>query len=384
MTERCPRCGSELKRGKTPALKVCHDCPICGGRLVTLPILNEGLGDKGVALLTRSVRTMSADGCICPSCGKRMAILKVEVDGRKIEIDVCATCLSVWCDRGEFEALVPARAPKTGEMSMRELVSRASPEAQARLQEALIESIPTEGVNLVDYNLNDVLLDVVRLLAGAPSLWKKIRPATPIFTLLLTLALLVMQGVFCYDSSPHYRFLGRRDFWVISEKAAENFGFSITNFFSYFTFPFLQISGSTAILMAMMLFPVFSTVEIRKGHTAFLRLFIVLWVSAIVAQIVALSIGITHGLMCGIVPIAFGFMTYVLSAFPDLNMRGAIGGQTMPLCLYVGLVGFGVGIWYFFGQIVHEYLSVGLVPMLVLSVLGYIQGRRSRGSNGRF
>lgn len=166
MAERCPRCGEELKFGKTPALKVCHDCPTCGGRLVTLPILKDGLGDKGVALLTRSVRTMAADGCVCPSCGKRMAILKVEVDGRKIEIDVCATCLSVWCDYGEFEALVPARAPKLGEMSMRELVSRASPEAQAHLQEALIESIPTEGVDFCDYNLNDVLLDVVRLLAG--------------------------------------------------------------------------------------------------------------------------------------------------------------------------------------------------------------------------
>lgn len=378
MAERCPRCGEELKFGKTPALKVCHDCPTCGGRLVTLPILKDGLGDKGVALLTRSVRTMAADGCVCPSCGKRMAILKVEVDGRKIEIDVCATCLSVWCDYGEFEALVPARAPKLGEMSMRELVSRASPEAQAHLQEALIESIPTEGVDFCDYNLNDVLLDVVRLLAGAPSLWQKIRLATPIFTLLLTLAIPVMQGVFCYDSSPHYKYLGRRDFWVVSDKVAGSIGFSITNLFSYFTFPFLQISGWTAIMTALLLFPVFSTVEIRKGHAAFLRLFIVLYASAIAAQIVALSLGVTHGLMCGIVPIAFGYMAFILSAFPELNMRCAVGGQAVPIGLYVGFVGFCIGMWYIFGQLVHEYLSAGFVPMLVLSVIGYIQGRRSR------
>ncbi len=345
---------------------------------MTLPILKDGLGDKGVALLTRSVRTMAADGCVCPSCGKRMAILKVEVDGRKIEIDVCATCLSVWCDYGEFEALVPARAPKLGEMSMRELVSRASPEAQAHLQEALIESIPTEGVDFCDYNLNDVLLDVVRLLAGAPSLWQKIRLATPIFTLLLTLAIPVMQGVFCYDSSPHYKYLGRRDFWVVSDKVAGSIGFSITNLFSYFTFPFLQISGWTAIMTALLLFPVFSTVEIRKGHAAFLRLFIALYASAIAAQIVALSLGVTHGLMCGIVPIAFGYMAFILSAFPELNMRCAIGGQTVPIGLYVGFVGFCIGMWYIFGQLVHEYLSAGFVPMLVLSVIGYIQGRRSR------
>lgn len=378
MAERCPRCGKELKFGKTPALKVCHDCPACGGRLVTLPILKDGLGDKGVALLTRSVRTMPADGCVCPSCGKRMAILKVEVDGRKIEIDVCATCLSVWCDRGEFEALMPARAPKPGEMSMRELVSRASPKAQARLQEALIESIPTEGVDLTDYNLNDVLLDVARLLVGAPSLWQKIRPVTPIFSLLLTLAIPVMQGVFCYDSSPRIFRFARRDFWIVSDKVAESIGFSITNIFSYFTFPFLQISGWTAIMTALLLFPVFSTVEIRKGHATFLRLFIVLWASAIAAQIVALSLGVTHGSMCGIVPIAFGYMAFILSAFPELNMRGAIGGQTVPISLYVGFVGFCIGMWYVFGQMVHEYLSAGLVPMLVLSAIGYILGRRGR------
>lgn len=345
---------------------------------MTLPILKDGLGDKGVALLTRSVRTMPADGCVCPSCGKRMAILKVEVDGRKIEIDVCATCLSVWCDRGEFEALMPARAPKPGEMSMRELVSRASPEAQARLQEALIESIPTEGVDLTDYNLNDVLLDIARLLVGAPSLWQKIRPVTPIFSLLLTLAIPVMQGVFCYDSSPRIFRFTRRDFWIVSDKVAESIGFSITNFFSYFTFPFLQISGWTAIMTALLLFPVFSTVEIRKGHAAFMRLFIVLWVSSVVAQIVALSLGVTHGSMCGIVPIAFGYMAFILSAFPELNMRGAIGGQTVPISLYVGFAGFCIGMWYVFGQIVHEYLSAGIVPMFVLSAIGYILGRRGR------
>ena len=307
-----------------------------------------------------------------------MTILKIEVDGHKIEIDVCAICLSVWCDRGEFETLVPVRAPEPGKMSMRELVSRASPEAQARLQEALIESISTEGVDLADYNLNDVLLDVVRLLVGAPSRWQKIRPATPIFTLLLTLAIPVMQGVFCYDSLPHYRFLRCRDFWVVSDEVAENIGFSIANFFSYFTFPFLQISGLTAIMSALLLFPVFSTVEIRKGHTAFLRLFIVLWASSIAAQIVALALGVTHGSMCGIVPIAFGYMAFILSAFPELNMRGAIGGQMAPIGLYVGFVGFCVGLWYIFGQIVHGYLSAGLVPILVLLTIGYIQGRRRR------
>ena len=346
---------------------------------MTLPTLKAGLGDKGVALLTRAVRTMPVNGCICPSCGKRMAILKVEVDGRKIEIDVCATCLSVWCDRGEFETLVPARAPKSGEMSMHELVSRASPEAQARLQEALIESIPTEGVDLTDYDLDDVLLDVVRVIVGAPSFWRRARPETPICSLLITGALVSLQVFFyrCYTPDNYFRYV-RRDFAVMNEALAENVAFSITNFFSYFTFPFVQISGWTALMMSLLLFPVFATVEIRKGHAAFLRLFIVLWASAIIAHIVALYTGVTHGSMCGIVPIAFGYMAFILSAFPQLNMRGAIGGQTVPISLYVGFVGLGVGLWYIFFQAVFEYLSVGLVPMFVLSGIGYILGRRSR------
>ena len=91
----CPRCGTTLKRGFTPLHKVCSDCPTCGGRLITLPVLSDGLDAKGVAALTRAAREAPKGGCRCPTCWNAMGLLKVEVDGRKIEIDVCDKCLSV-------------------------------------------------------------------------------------------------------------------------------------------------------------------------------------------------------------------------------------------------------------------------------------------------
>lgn len=43
-----------------------------------------------------------------------MSLLKVGDGKNKLEIDVCGRCLSVWCDKGEYETLTPP-LPKSGE-----------------------------------------------------------------------------------------------------------------------------------------------------------------------------------------------------------------------------------------------------------------------------
>ena len=40
-----------------------------------------------------------------------------------------------------------------------------------------------------DISLEDVVPDIVRLAVGAPTLWRTVRPVTPIFSILLALAL---------------------------------------------------------------------------------------------------------------------------------------------------------------------------------------------------
>ena len=114
----CPRCGRELVRGATPTGKVCFRCPSCGGMAVTLPVLRESLDAKSIAALTRSARAAEHVGCLCPGCAGRMTLLKVGDGKDKLEIDVCGRCLSVWCDKGEYETLAPP-APSRPEADCR-------------------------------------------------------------------------------------------------------------------------------------------------------------------------------------------------------------------------------------------------------------------------
>ena len=150
----CPRCGTILTSGFTPAHKVSSDCP---------------------------------------TCGNAMGLLKAEVDGRKIEIDVRDKCLSVWCDRGEFETPVPNRESEKGKASLHDLAMRASPEARERLGKAMLEAVPEAVDDPADISLEDIVLDIVRLAVGVPALWRTVRPVTPIFSILLTLALSIGQ-----------------------------------------------------------------------------------------------------------------------------------------------------------------------------------------------
>ena len=81
-----------------------------------------------------------------------MSLLKVGDGKSKLEIDVCGRCLSVWCDKGEYEMLAPPPTTKPGERTMRELLKQTSPEARERYADVLVESLPEEA-SLDDFDI---------------------------------------------------------------------------------------------------------------------------------------------------------------------------------------------------------------------------------------
>ena len=151
----CPRCGVDLVRGMTPTGKVCWRCPSCGGVAVTLPALRESLDVKSIAMLIHAARSADYAGCTCPGCCGQMSLMRVGDGVDMLEIDVCGSCLSVWCDRGEYETLAPPPKPKPGAETMRMLLERTSPETRERYATTMLESLP-EDVSLEDFDLREL------------------------------------------------------------------------------------------------------------------------------------------------------------------------------------------------------------------------------------
>lgn len=375
----CPRCGRELVRSSTPTGKVCFRCASCGGVAVTLPVLRESLDARSIAALTRSARAAEHAGCTCPGCGGSMSLLKVGDGKNKLEIDVCGRCLSVWCDKGEYETLAPP-LPKSGERSMRELVAQASPEARERYADALLESLPEE-ISPADFDIGDILRDIARLIIGVPTLWRTVKPVSPIFTILLTLAMPVAQVCIYYQfhdlhtASYAIRFPSRyRDFWYISASMAEKYGFDLSAPLNALTFPFVQISGRMALFYAFLLFIPLAAVERRIGHARFIGLFFAFVAVSSLAQVFFATLGLTTGYLCGIVPIAIGFLTYTSFAWPDLRIRDRIG----LMSVYSGIVGLFLLAFPMLNAFALDFLSCGVGPIAACLALGAILGRRSR------
>ena len=374
----CPRCGTTLKRGFTPLHKVCSDCPICGGRQVTLPVLSDGLGAKGVSALTRAAREAPKGACRCPTCGNAMGLLKVEVDGRKIEIDVCERCLSVWCDRGEFETLVPNREPEKAKASLHDLAMRASPEARERLAKAMLEEVP-EAVDPSDISLEDIVLDIVRIVVGAPTLWRTVRPVTPIFSILLTLALPIGQlMVFCawHETGFLSRPVGYRHFWVLDDAMVKAGGFELlSSLRSAVTYPFLQTDGYFALTLAFLLFPVFTILERKTGHVRFLMIIAILWITSLVAHAVQVAWDLqTVAYMCGIGPIALGTIAYLHKAYPNLRFQWMKGCNIASI--YLSLAAMVLLMERCFGCLGAEPYSFAFLALVSCGVVGAWLGRR--------
>ena len=376
----CPRCGRELVRGATPTGKVCFRCPSCGGMVVTLPVLRESLDTKSIAALTRSARAAEHVGCLCPGCAGQMTLMKVGDGADKLEIDVCGRCLSVWCDKGEYEVLAPPPPPKHGEATMRQILERATPEARERYAAAVLDSLPEE-VSPGDYDLGDILRDVARIVIGAPTLWRMVKPESPIFTIVLTLALPIVHAcVFCscHDITTEITDVGvrervyYRDFWVLTEAMAEKCGFDVSSPLTALSFPFVQMSGRVALIFAFLLFLPLAVVERRAGHRKFIGLFLSFTVASVIAQVAFAGLGLASGRLVGISPIALGYLAYASSAWPELRIRDKVG----LLSIYAWIVGLAMLSLVFLRSIACDYFSFGLGPIAACVALGAILGCR--------
>ena len=309
-----------------------------------------------------------------------MSLLKVGDGDDKLEIDVCGRCLSVWCDKGEYETLAPPQPPKSGERSMREFMAQTSPEARERYADALMESLPEE-VSPADFNISDILRDIVRLVVGAPTLWRTVKPVSPIFTILLLLALPIAQACIYYQfhglhtAGYAIRFPTRyRDFWYISASMAEKYGFDLSAPLNAFSFPFVQPSGRMALFYAFLLFIPLAAVERRIGHARFIGLSLAFIGASSLAHVLFAAIGLATGYLCGIIPVAIGFLAYASFAWPDLRIRDRIGLMN----IYSAIVGLFLVAFSLLGALALDFLSCGVGPIAACFTLGAILGRRSR------
>ena len=377
----CPRCGVYLVRGTTPTGRVCWRCPSCGGVAVTLPALQELLDMKSIAMLIHAARTADHTGCTCPSCCGRMSLLRVGDGVDKLEIDVCARCLSIWCDSGEYDTLAPPPKPKLDAETMQTLLKRTSPETRERYATAMLELLP-EDVSADDFNLGDILGDVLRLVIGAPKLWRTFKPVSPFLAIALTLALPIAQlCIYCryHDFGdavdvrfPRLWYGSYRDFWELSEGMAEKYGFDVSSPITALTFPFAQASGKWAIGFAVLLFVPFVVVERRTGHLRFAGMFLAFMAVSVAAHALSVSVGLATGRLCGIAPVALGVLSFTSFAWPDLHIKGIRVAN-----IYVTMVGLSLFVFSLLPAMACDFLSAGFLPMVVCIALGAVLGHHA-------
>ena len=103
----CPRCGGKLAVAWTKSNVKCLTCTSCGGMSSKIDALKKGISRESMSELISAAQKHEQPGCVCPSCGASMSLLKVSSGKKHIDIDVCAKCHTIWYDKGEFEALAP-------------------------------------------------------------------------------------------------------------------------------------------------------------------------------------------------------------------------------------------------------------------------------------
>ena len=107
----CPRCGGTLTNSRTKNHQPCQICAACKGMLIQMANL-KGIFDEGSLLVMQEqARLHEQPGCVCPTCGASMSLLRVATGTKHAEIDVCSHCNAIWYDENEYAALVPNDAP---------------------------------------------------------------------------------------------------------------------------------------------------------------------------------------------------------------------------------------------------------------------------------
>ena len=93
-----------------------------------------------------------------------------------------------------------------------------------------------------------------------------------------------------------------------------------------------------------------------------------------VVQTAFTVVGLATGRLCGIIPIALGYLAYVSFAWPDLDTRGKVG--LMPMSIHAGIIGLFVLLVPLTGIMIRDFLSFGLGPITACLALGVFLGRR--------
>ena len=117
----CPRCGAQLERTLHEG-KIAFRCPAGHGNAVTLSVVRSLCGTTGFAnlLWRQALERPYGQGGRCPQCGRPMSLLRLPVQGRFLELDICCPCQEVWFDPSELESLPrPAPPPKPTELPPR-------------------------------------------------------------------------------------------------------------------------------------------------------------------------------------------------------------------------------------------------------------------------
>ena len=165
-----------------------------------------------------------------------------------------------------------------------------------------------------------------------------------------------------------------RDFWYISSSMAEKFGFALSAPLNALSFPFVQASGRMALICACVLFIPLAAVERRIGHVIFIGLFLAFMAVSAFAHALFEAIGLATGCLCGIFPVALGFLAYSSFAWPDLHIRGSFG----LMSIYAGIVGLFLLAFPLLDAFAFDFLSCGVGPSAACLALGAILGCRAR------
>lgn len=114
MTLACPNCGHALEsRRETPGFT--HVCPKCSGRFVGLAPLRRMLARSVVDhAWQQAANAYGSPGRGCPGCGHPMVEVRSATHSGDLTSDVCAKCMAMWFDSGEFARLpvAPPAPPK--------------------------------------------------------------------------------------------------------------------------------------------------------------------------------------------------------------------------------------------------------------------------------
>lgn len=128
MSNLCPACSAPLVAIEYQGVELDH-CLECKGTWLDAGELEQiarlaGVPEQGP--ITRQIETSDAKRKLereCPRCGKRLAMITVEVEAGKIEIDRCPRGDGFWFDRGELVLLIGAPASDAADQAIRSFLA---------------------------------------------------------------------------------------------------------------------------------------------------------------------------------------------------------------------------------------------------------------------